>query len=114
MTLSALLVLGWLGQVPVPPPPPPTVPSAVAEPVPPAPPPPPPPTGEVPPPPPPPTNGAAPAPAAEKATLKYEFAAGAKNEAIAPCTHGSAAADKGKIEVTTEDNALKAVLTGGV
>jgi hypothetical protein len=74
--------------------------------------------GEVPPPPPPPTEGAAPAPApapaAEKATLKYEFATGAKNEAIAPCTHGSASADKGKIEVTTEDNALKAVLTGGV
>jgi len=44
---------------------------------------------------------------------KYEFTVGDKSENIVPCTHGDAKVEEGKVEVTTEDNTLKAVLTGG-
>lgn len=43
---------------------------------------------------------------------KYVFTLGGKNEAIAPCKHGAAAAEDGKVEITPEDNTLKTVITG--
>src|SRR4051812_605588 len=95
MTLSALLVLGWLGLAPEPPgavpPPPPATPSTQPVPVP-----------------------APPAQPASPATPpRFAFTLGAKSEAIAPCTDGaSAKAEDGKAESTAEDNLMKTVLTG--
>ena len=92
MTFSALLVLGWLGQAPVPVPATPDAnPAATAEP-------------------------SAPSTEAEAAPgpFKYEFLLGGKSEGIAPGISGSAVADKGGVEVTPGENALRVVLTGGV
>src|SRR6185312_7219394 len=78
--------------VPPPPPPPPTTEPAPAMPV--------------------PTPAEAPAPGA--AAPAFEFTLGAAQNGVAPYTHGSAATEEGKIDVTTEPNVLKVTLTGGV
>jgi hypothetical protein len=85
-----------------------------------------------PPPPPPPVSEAAPAPAAESDQEKEKEEKGEKEKekeapkspiaitlgtdrkSIAPYKHGDGKYEEGKIDVTAEDNALKAVLTGGV
>ncbi len=116
MTLSAMLVLGWLGLAPAQPdlaPPVPPTPSAVP--------------GQpatmpvVPPPPsltapspeaPTPTPTPAPDNATPAGTPTYTFTLGPKCETISPCFHCSAKAADGKAEFTAEDNQLKTVLTG--
>ncbi|MDR3637418.1 MAG: hypothetical protein P4L84_26680 [Isosphaeraceae bacterium] len=55
---------------------------------------------------------AAPAPAASASG--FEFVLGGAQNGVAPYTHGSAKTEEGKIDVTTEPNVLKLVLTGGV
>jgi hypothetical protein len=56
---------------------------------------------------------AAPAPAAAKAPA-FEFTLGAAQNGVGPYTHGSAKTEEGKIDVSTEPNVLKLVMTGGV
>jgi hypothetical protein len=103
--------------LPAPPPPPPPVVGTV----------PPPPTtpGATPPPPPPtltPEPAAPAAPAAPEADKDKEskpasdvtITLAGESKGITPCKHGDAKVEEGKIDVTTEANGLKAVLTGGV
>lgn len=102
MSMSALLVLGWLSASPVGTPeaprPLPARAIAVATPA--------------------QADSGTAAPAEEKGkekekAPKFEFTLGGKSESIVPYTHGDAKVEEGKIEITPEDNTLKAVLTGG-
>src|SRR4051812_13998352 len=110
MTLSALLVLGWLSLTPTQQPDGPLLPTTPSATVPPAA-----PTAPAaaPAPAPAPAPDAAPAQSAAKESAPvYTFKLLDKSECIVPCTHGDAKAEDGKAEVTTEDNQVKAVLTG--
>lgn len=126
MRIRAAIVLGWCFVSPAfaaqPAPPPPAVPvpvpaPAVANPA---------PTPPTPPtfvPPPPPTTAPAPAPAEPAApspapaprssSPAFEFVVGAAQNGIGPYTHCSAKTEEGKIDVTSEPNTLKLVMTGG-
>jgi hypothetical protein len=44
----------------------------------------------------------------------YTFTLGAVTNCVTPFTHGDAKTEEGKIDVTTENNVLKVVMTGGV
>src|SRR5690349_18523878 len=60
----------------------------------------------------PPAESSQPAPAPKAPPPPYEFRIGTAQPSIQPFTHGSATVQEGKIDVTTENNTLKAVLTG--
>jgi hypothetical protein len=105
MMFQGMLVLGWLSLAQVPPAPP-SVPGPPPVPVPA-------PAATAPAAPSTPSAPEAPAaPTTAPEPPKYEFTLGARNECNSPCYHGSAKAADGKIELTPEDNVLKAVLGG--
>jgi hypothetical protein len=71
----------------------------------------------VPPPPPPPAAtvvAPTPTPTPTVKAPEFEFTLGAASNGVAPYKHGSAAHEEGKIDLTTEPNTLKLVMTGGV
>ena len=114
MRFFAAIVLGLgmtsaaAAQAPTPPIPPPT-PGATVPPVPPAPA----TTAPIPVAPAPPA-AATPTPAPADAAPPFSFSLGSASNAVQPYTHGDAKTEEGKIDVTTEANTLKVVMTGGV
>ncbi len=61
-----------------------------------------------------PTVPAAPSQPANQTTAGFTFTLGNAANNVAPYTHGDAKTEEGKIDVTTEPNVLKLVMTGGV
>lgn len=76
----------------VPPPPPTTAPAAVPA----------------------PATAPAPATSTGKTAPVFEFTLGAAQNGVAPYTHASAKTEEGKIDISTEPNVLKLVMSGGV
>lgn len=111
MRVFAAIVLGLglissaAAQAPTPPLPVPAPPSTTVPPTP----------APVPPPPAPATPpGAMPTPAPGDTAPPFTFSLGAASNAVQPFTHGDAKTEEGKIDVSTEGNTLKVVMTGGV